>query len=168
MRYLAPLAIGIMFALATFGVRAESSVQLKKAGPGSNEKLIPAEKKLDPAWVQALYARGEKEVFQGKDLDTIGMPCGGIGAGQLYLCGDGTLGSWMIFNNAVSPFLKDSTYGIPFEKGLVDQGFALALRKADGSTLTRKLNRAGFADVRFRANTNRHGSIHRARFARQG
>src|ERR1700761_8772117 len=40
------------------------------------------------------------ENWRGKELETIGMPCGGIGAGQLYVRGDGTLACWWICNNA--------------------------------------------------------------------
>lgn len=113
--------------------------------------LIPEEKKLSQEWVKALFERGTKEVFRGKSLDTIGMPCGGIGSGQLYLCGDGTLGCWQIFNDAKSNWVKDTnaTYkhrGIPKP---VDQGFAVAVRGADGKMLVKTLSCEGFADVEF-------------------
>jgi len=82
------------------------------AGPFSakdlrQKHLVPANKRLDPGWVKALYQRGVKEVFSGKSLENIAMPCGGIGTGQLYLCGDGTLGCWQIFNNAVSNWVEE-------------------------------------------------------------
>ncbi len=60
---------------------------------------IPAEKGLTEAWKKALVARGEKEVWTGEALESIGMPIGGIATGQLYLRGDGTLGCWEIFNH---------------------------------------------------------------------
>ena len=69
------------------------------AGPfDSSENLIPEDKKLDPAWVKSLSSRGEPTVFHGAELEKIGMPIGGICAGQLYLGGDGRLWHWDIFN----------------------------------------------------------------------
>ncbi len=74
------------------------------AGPFTEEDLIdhcvPTDKKLQPAWVKMLTERGEKAVYQHADLETIGMPIGGIGAGQLYIAGDGRLAHWDIFNLA--------------------------------------------------------------------
>ena len=62
------------------------------AGPFVEEdfaKLVPADKKLRPEWVASLTARGTPEVWTGPELEKIGMPVGGIGAGQVYLSGDG-------------------------------------------------------------------------------
>ena len=44
--------------------------------------------------------KGERKVYKGDELTTIGMPVGGICAGQLYVRGDGTLANWWIANNA--------------------------------------------------------------------
>src|SRR5512141_3454406 len=52
------------------------------------ERLVPADKKLRPEWVKSLFERGERTVYRGADLEKIGMPIGGICAGQLYLGGD--------------------------------------------------------------------------------
>jgi non-lysosomal glucosylceramidase len=113
--------------------------------------LVPADKKLDPSWVRALFARGDKEVYRGKALDNIGMPCGGIGSGQLYLCGDGTLGSWQIFNHAESNWVDD-THATYEHRGFakpVDQGFAVAMRFGDEEPQVRKLSRDGFSNISF-------------------
>ena len=61
--------------------------------------LVPAAKKLPRAWWDRLYEKGASRVYRGPELATIGMPVGGIGAGQLYLLGDGTLGCWQIFKS---------------------------------------------------------------------
>jgi len=115
------------------------------------EHLVPADKKLDPSWVRALFERGEKEIYRGKALDNIGMPCGGIGSGQLYLCGDGTLGSWQVFNYAESNWVGD-THATYQHRGFakpVDQGFAVAVRSGDENPLVRKLSRDGFNNISF-------------------
>ena len=107
---------------------------------------VPADKGLARGWVQGLYARGEKEVFSGNSLNTIGMPIGGIGAGQLYLCGDGTLGTWEIFNQWKGA--ETSTYSARAPERAVDQGFAIVLQNGDQRTI-RSLNARGFAEVTF-------------------
>jgi uncharacterized protein (DUF608 family) len=112
--------------------------------------LVPADKKLDPTWVKGLFERGTKDVFRGKSLDTIGMPCGGIAAGQLYLCGDGTLGCWMIFNDEISNWVEgtSATYQ---HKGIAKplvQGFAVALWRG-GEILQKPLSKEGFSEVEF-------------------
>jgi len=72
------------------------------AGPfETNEYLetIAADKKLDPAWVQSLFARGEKQTCADPEaLAHIGMPVGGLFAGTVYLSGDGRLWLWDVFN----------------------------------------------------------------------
>ncbi|UCG85453.1 MAG: glucosylceramidase, partial [Gemmatimonadota bacterium] len=65
------------------------------AGPFDRQDTIdhyvPIDKKLSPDWVQSLFARGGRSWFEGSDLETVGMPVGGICAGQVYLTGDGRL-----------------------------------------------------------------------------
>ena len=72
------------------------------------QNYIPLDKQLDPAWVQALFMRGERKIYRGPELETIGMPCGGIAAGQVYVRGDGTLAQWWIDNT-----YWDTGYGDP-------------------------------------------------------
>ncbi|MFW6164328.1 MAG: hypothetical protein ACODAJ_16285, partial [Planctomycetota bacterium] len=48
------------------------------------QHFVPADKGLDEAWVRSLTARGERRAYRGKELEAIGMPVGGIAAGQLY------------------------------------------------------------------------------------
>jgi uncharacterized protein (DUF608 family) len=111
------------------------------------EKLVPADKKLTPQWLKSLFERGAPAVYRGQDLKYIGMPVGGIGAGQLYLGGDGKLWRWDIFN-AHLPTGADR-YAHPTKTGLpIDQGFELRV-VADGKTQTRTLDAVGFPDVSF-------------------
>ena len=55
------------------------------------EKLVPADKRLSADWVKSLHERGEPAWHTGQELKWIGMPVGGLCAGQLYLGGDGRL-----------------------------------------------------------------------------
>ena len=110
-------------------------------------KFIPADKKLDGKWVASLTARGEREVHRGAELDKIGMPIGGICAGQLYLGGDGRLWHWDIFNQSI--YTGDQGYAYPPTPDRpVEQGFAVRITN-DGKSQVRKLDRSGFADVTF-------------------
>jgi len=73
------------------------------AGPfeDKNEylKVIPRDKRLDPAWVRSLFERGTKETYADPEsLGHIGMPVGGLFAGTVYLSGDGRLWLWDVFN----------------------------------------------------------------------
>ena len=120
------------------------------AGPFTREdfdKLVPADKKLSPEWVKSLFARAEPTVYRGKDLDKIGMPIGGVCAGQLYLGGDGKLWHWDIFNQ---PRRTDgSNYLHPLVPASpIEQGFALEVTVGDKKQV-RPLNRAGFAEISF-------------------
>ncbi len=108
------------------------------------DKLVPADKKLDPDWVKSLFARGTPSVYRGGDTAKIGMPVGGICAGQLYLGGDGELWHWDIFNHTAGT--GDSHYAHPVTpESPLEQGFAIKIGEQ-----IHPLNRSGFAEVSFR------------------
>ena len=111
-------------------------------------KLIPPEKNFDPAWLASLTARGQPDVYEDADLRWIGMPVGGICAGQLYLGGDGRLWHWDIFNQPIHTgaehYAKPMTPSSPIE-----QGFALQIQQ-DQKVQTRSLDQKGFRRIRFR------------------
>lgn len=150
------------FSLAILGRATRETL----AGNGgvrlASDHFIPVDKGLMPEWVRALFAKGEPEWFSGSDLETIGMPVGGICAGQVYLTGDGQLAYWDVFNQnnntgygAVnwkegrSPYEKVESFKLVHD-ATVRQGFAVRARQSDGSTSARALNRVGFPKVRFR------------------
>ena len=108
---------------------------------------VPEDKGLAPAWVGALTQRGTPDVYSGADLLTIGMPVGGIGAGQLYLRGDGTLGRWWIFNR-LHQTGRVENYVTYRPESDVDQGFAVTA-EADGKRVLRRLDGNGFPGVQF-------------------
>jgi len=113
----------------------------------------PPEKKMSPAWLHSLTARGEPALYRGAALKYIGMPVGGLCAGQLYLGGDGRLWHWDLFNLApAGPW--SSCDGPDYARPLVpssplEQGFALKVT-AGGKTQLRLLDRRGFEDITFR------------------
>ncbi len=108
------------------------------------ERLVPADKRLDPAWVKSLFERGVPAVFA--DIDErkhIGMPIGGACAGQLYLGGDGRLWHWDIFNKHIRTGAEH--YASPMgAESPVDQGFAI---RVAGST--RRMDSSGWKEIAF-------------------
>jgi uncharacterized protein (DUF608 family) len=119
------------------------------AGPFTREdfaRLVPPDKKLRPDWVASLFARGTPEILRGDDLKFVGMPIGGIGAGHLYLGGDGRLWHWDIFNETDNTGASGPHYAKPLvPSSPLMQKFSLQL----GAT-TRTLDRDGFSDITFR------------------
>ncbi len=110
--------------------------------------LVPADKKLSPAWIKSLFERGVPQVYKGEELKYIGMPVGGICAGQMYLGGDGKLWHWDIFNKKIGT--GDAHYAKPMEPSSpIEQGFAIKVT-SKGNTQIRKLDKTGFPGVTFR------------------
>jgi len=129
-------------ALALTGLRMPAM-----AGPfeaADFDKLVPADKKLDPAWVKSLFARGTPEVLRGGELKYVGMPVGGIGAGQLYLGGDGRLWHWDIFNAHIGTGSEHYAKP-PLPASRLKQRFSLTIGEK-----TRTLDAEGFSDISFR------------------
>ncbi|MBU6401312.1 MAG: hypothetical protein KGS61_13435, partial [Verrucomicrobia bacterium] len=113
------------------------------------ERLVPADKKLHPAWVRSLFARGQRTVYRWPESRLIGMPIGGICAGQLYLGGDGKLWHWDIFNRQTDSGSSGPHYARPLEPAApLDQGFALRVTAA-GKSETRALDHTGWAEIAF-------------------
>ena len=90
-----------------------------------------------------MFERGEPEVYTGKDLELIGMPVGGLCAGQLYLGGDGKLWHWDIFNLPISTGAEH--YANPLRpKAPLDQGFGIRVNDT-----VRALDHSGFDKIQF-------------------
>ncbi|HLB74699.1 MAG TPA: GH116 family glycosyl-hydrolase, partial [Sedimentisphaerales bacterium] len=109
--------------------------------------VIPLEKELSRSEVKRMFSRGEPDVWTGKDLETIGMPVGGIATGQLYLRGDGTLALWHIFNKHIFSGYGADNYRTYRPESPVDSGFAVVVSQ-EGKTLARPLD-ASFGTVEF-------------------
>ncbi len=116
--------------------------------PAEARHLIPADKKLSPEWLAGLSEGRQRQAWSGKDAATIGMPVGGIAAGQLYLRGDGTLGAWKIFNTDVFTGFGQDCYKTEVPESPVESGFAVVV-EAGGTTSVRPLSREGFPSCEF-------------------
>jgi non-lysosomal glucosylceramidase len=110
---------------------------------------IPEDKNLDRAWVDALFARGETKVYRGEELTCIGMPIGGICAGQLYLRGDGTLANWEVFNTESNTGFGDTCYRTYTPPSPVQQGFGVWVKPQGGEPLYRNLDKTAFPQTEF-------------------
>ena len=106
---------------------------------------VQPEKNLSSQWKQTLISRGEKEVWTGEALESIGMPIGGIATGQLYLCGDGTLGCWELFNHHDYQNLGPYSYAKRPIPHIVKFGFTVNV-----GGKAHHLNKSGFRDVAFK------------------
>ena len=114
-----------------------------------------------PDWVKSLFARGDRTWYAGDDLKTIGMPVGGLCAGQVYLTGDGRLVYWGIFNQRINSGYGRLNYKVgrePTEMVIdnkqvgpspaIDQGFSMQV-VSEAGTQVRSLDSAGFPQARF-------------------
>ncbi len=104
------------------------------------DHFVPADKKLRPEWVQALFQRGTRQWYSGSDLKMIAMPIGGITTGQLYLNGEGRLVHWDIFNQHNFSGYGDKNYFAGPPQSPIQQGFAVRVT-AKGKTWLRTLAR---------------------------
>jgi uncharacterized protein (DUF608 family) len=145
MRRLRITPIALFFVVCCLVAPVQNSLAADKM---QSKHLVPADKNLSKKMTQSLYQRGRRRVYTGKDLDTIGMPVGGIAAGQLYLRGDGTLAVWQIFNKHVFTGYGADCYRTYRPESPVDSGFAVVVEQ-DGKTaskvLDRDFGRVGFA-----------------------
>jgi uncharacterized protein (DUF608 family) len=116
-------------------------------GGGQTEHLVPFEKNLNKGAVHRLVDRGRVDTYAGKDLETIGMPIGGIATGQLYLRGDGTLGVWQIFNRHVFTGYGRDNYRAYRPDSPVESGFGVT-QEEGAETVVRPLDKT-FPSVRF-------------------
>lgn len=139
-----------VIALAASAALSSVRSTFAMAGPFERkdfDRLVPSDKRLTPEWIKSLFDRGEPTVLRGGELKYVGMPIGGLCAGQLYLGGDGRLWRWDLFN-AHLPTGADR-YAHPNKSGLpIEQGFAIRVTSGD-QTQTRTLDEKGFPEVSF-------------------
>jgi non-lysosomal glucosylceramidase len=140
--------------------RDNPDIVLKRLTVSSDNKT-PTVKNLDSSWVATLADRGEPKIYtkaNSLNFAFIGMPVGGIGAGEIYLSGDGQLWDWDIFGTRCVPYAVEQgdAYSRPHKvrdpqdgsQTVVNQGFVVRTVQ-DGKTDTRILNKDGFSNVTF-------------------
>ncbi len=113
------------------------------------DHFVPLDKQLDPKWVARLFERGAPTVRRGEQRAACAMPCGGIGAGQLYVGSDGTLRTWELFNRNVFTGWGQRNYEFTIPPRVVEHGFAIALLQPDGTTRVRRLREEDVPNVEF-------------------
>ncbi|WP_425397002.1 GH116 family glycosyl hydrolase [Aeoliella sp.] len=127
------------------------------AGPFSQQSFaaeqgapheVPADKQLAPDWLQSLSTRGKPRVYQGETNQRVGMPVGGVAAGQLYVTGDGTLDCWWIHNRWNKTGRRDN-YQRPLSGRKLRQGYAVRVRREGAKQQVRTLDRRGYPEVQF-------------------
>lgn len=109
--------------------------------------FVPVDKRLSPAWVQSLTRRGAPRLYQHETQTVLGMPVGGVAAGQMYVTGDGTLHGWWIYNRRIRTG-SITNYQQPLFGLRLAQGYAVRIRSG-GKEIARTLDREGFPDVGF-------------------
>lgn len=139
----------------------QSDKKILKALSLSAKGKTEVVKKFPKSFPKTLVSRGVPLVYNrenSNDFEYIGMPIGGIGAGTMYLGGDGQLWFWDIFNlNYKLGDLKgEEGYKDPYvrskpnEDGArkINQGFSITTI-SNGNKITKTLNRDGFNDITF-------------------
>lgn len=74
-------------------IRELTDDEIGKMEASRKQKELAREK-----WLAELMLPTKRKVYRGRELLDIAMPLGGIGAGNIAICGDGSLREWQIFN----------------------------------------------------------------------
>ena len=120
------------------------------------QPYIPTDKGLDPAWVDSLTAKGQQRVYQGQELELIAMPCGGIGAGQVEVTGQGKI----CFTESVYNQMQQPNAGHGLSTGYqylhpkksetkIANSFSIVINEQGKEPQALKLNGDSFDDMRF-------------------
>lgn len=123
--------------------------QAATAPQSAPARLIPADKGIAPDEIERLRLRGAQRVYRSAARATIGMPCGGIGAGQVYVRGDGTLAGWQVDGRHYSSGWGAENYRTYRPESSISQGFAIAVTDGAGATTRATLDDAGFDEIEF-------------------
>lgn len=117
-------------------------------------RLIPEDKGVSAEEIAVLKRRGARKAFHGAARFALGMPCGGVAAGQLYVLGDGTLGGWHVDGRLNATGWGATSYKIKPPVREVAQGFVCRVKRDGGAgwnecVLADRENGGGFSDIEF-------------------
>ncbi len=126
------------------------------------ENITGMVKHFPQGFQEMLTQRGKQKIYtkeNSSNFEYIGMPIGGIGAGQLYLGGDGKLWFWDIFNTnyKMGDVKGEEAYEHPYKRSEpgrygtvnVNQGFTIQVKTASSKTIIKSLDRDGITDISF-------------------
>lgn len=102
---------------------------------GLPRRTIPRDKGITTATLEQWKARGRRRVYRGERLFALGMPVGGICAGQVYLLGDGSLGEWHVDGRLNATGYGATSYRTRAPSRQLDQGFTLTLTRLGDEAL---------------------------------
>ncbi|MDZ4753117.1 MAG: GH116 family glycosyl hydrolase [Phycisphaerae bacterium] len=100
------------------------------AGP---RRVIASDKETTASDLGSLRGRGEAHLHRDEYRYAIGMPCGGVAAGQVYLLGDGTLGEWHINGELNATGYGSESYRTRRPARQLEQGFRLVVDDGSGT-----------------------------------
>lgn len=129
-----------------------TQVQIKQSLKGKPNTVTPMRKSFPDSFPGILTQRGQPLVYtkgNSNNLKYIGMPIGGLCAGQLYLSGDGVLRYWDIFNHGKKRGEMDYKEPQSYEEPpKVANGFAIRTR-VDNTVVSKSLNKDSIAEIGF-------------------
>ena len=116
----------------------------------THARLIPSEKALPDDWEDRLRGSIDPQRLSGDALRYVGMPVGGICAGQVYLSGDGRLCQWDVFKAYGGRKDTGDPHGPHYAQPQVpDQPFLIGFGMRTGDGRLRTLDAQGFRNVDF-------------------
>ncbi len=108
---------------------------------------IPDDKGITPEVLAFLRDRGQRRIYRGTQRFALGMPCGGIAAGQLYVLGDGTLGGWHVDGRLNATGCGGDNYKVRPQPRELVQGFTIRVTDPNQKQTGQRWTTARLADV---------------------
>lgn len=145
--------ISFVFVAATMLLLSTASMAQQSEIP---KGYIPLDKGLSDEYIASLYQKGEQKVYSGVQTKYIGMPCGGIGAGQVEILGSGKFCFYSEIYNVHHKQNGGTLAGNGYEyinptvhESVIENNFAIAIQEGNGEQKVYALNSDSFDDIHF-------------------